>query len=183
MGMDRLPETVWKSMRLEYQSTKTTCRALAEKYGVNPMTVSNRCKVEKWRFGRHEPKKRRSRATNQLVPAPLTPQQLSERIQRESELWLDRIQEAYEKEVRYDRVEAIQKLLPQWKNTVEQIQKRSEQEPPKQSDLRVDVAFLSYGKLPPLLHPPPREDATDLEVVEVESSAPSRNEPALLEER
>ena len=151
--MTRLPETVWKSMQLEYQSSKTTCRALAEKYDVNPMTVSNRCKLEKWRVGRHEPKKRRARTTNQLGPAPLNPQKLSERILRESEVWLDRIQEAYEKEVRYDRVEAIQKLLPQWKNAVEQIQKRNEQSPQKRSNIVLDLAFLTYGKIPPRIMP------------------------------
>ena len=183
--MNRLPESTWKTIRLEYQSSKTTCRALAEKYGVNPMTVSNRCKLEKWRFGRQEPKKQRSRDIDQLVPtlAPVDPRQLSERILQESEVWLDRIQEAYEKEVRYDRVEAIQKLLPQWKNAVEQIQKRVDQTPAKNPDLRIDIGFLSYGKMPPRLYPPPEREVTDLECVEAPPQRLPKREPVLLEGR
>lgn len=183
--MNRLPESIWKTIRLEYQSTKTTCRALAEKYDLNPETVSNRCKVEKWRFGRQERKKRHSRAANQLVhaQAPIDPRQLSDRILRESEVWLDRIQEAYEKEVRYDRVEAIQKLLPQWKNAVEQIQKRVDQVPAKNPGLRIDIGILSSRKIPPRLYPPPAIEATDLECVEVQSQALPNREPAQLEGR
>jgi len=161
--MNRLPESTWKTIRLEYQSSKTTCRALAEKYGINEQTVSNRCKVEKWRLGRQEHKKTRSRSTNQLVEAsaPPDPIRIAQRVLHEADVWLDRIQEAYEKEVRYDRIEAIQKLLPQWKNAVEQIQKRVDQVPAARPDLRVNVAFLSYGKAPPLLCSP--EEALEME--------------------
>jgi hypothetical protein len=161
--MNKLPQSVWKKIRLEYQSTKTTCRALAEKYGLNSETVSNRCKVEKWRFGRQEHKKTRSRSTNQLVEvsAPPDPVRIAQRVLHEADLWLDRIQEAYEKEVRYDRIEAIQKLLPQWKNAVEQIQKRGDQLPAKQPNLQIDVAMLSFGKVPPLLVSP--EEALEME--------------------
>jgi hypothetical protein len=161
--MNRLPESTWKTIRLEYQSSKTTCRALAEKYGINEQTVSNRCKVEKWRLGREEPKNRRSRSTNQLVgaSAPLDPIRIAERVLHEADVWLDRIQEAYEKEVRYDRIEAIQKLLPQWKNAVEQIQKRVDQVPAKQPNLQIDVAMLSFRKVPPLLVSP--EEALEME--------------------
>jgi hypothetical protein len=153
--MNRLTESTWKSIRQEYQTTKTTCRVLAEKYGVNRETVSNRCKLEKWRHGRLERKKRRSRSGNQLVGSQeaVDLRAFSDRVVREAGVWLDRIQEAYAKELRYDRIEAIQKLLPQWKNAVEQIQKRVEQAPAKNPSLRLDVAFLSNRTLPPLLKP------------------------------
>jgi hypothetical protein len=71
----------------------------------------------------------------------------------EAALWLDRIQEAYETEVRYDRIEAIQKLLPQWKTVVDQARKGMEasQEPYARPSLTIDLALLSSPPaLPPL---------------------------------
>jgi hypothetical protein len=62
----------------------------------------------------------------------------------EAALWLDRIQEAYETEVRYDRIEAIQKLLPQWKTVVDQARKGMEasQEPYARPSLTIDLTLL-----------------------------------------
>ncbi|MFM8981988.1 MAG: hypothetical protein ACKOLA_03615 [Spartobacteria bacterium] len=67
--------------------------------------------------------------------------------------WLDRIDEAYQVELRYDRIEAIQKLLPQWKNTVEVVRKSLEgqAEPLKRSPLIDLTALLSDYTLPPLI--------------------------------
>ena len=74
-------------------------------------------------------------------------------------MWLDRIQEAYETEVKYDRIEAIQKLLPQWKTVVEQAKKGVEalQQPTKTKNLALDLALLcSPQALPPLVASQPQ---------------------------
>ena len=114
----KLPETIWSDIRLEYQTSKTTCRELALKYGINRETISSRCKLEKWRYGRQEQKNQRRESPSQLgcgLQVLPSPDHFNQRILGEAALWLDRIQEAYETEVKYDRIEAIQKLLPQWK--------------------------------------------------------------------
>ena len=82
------------------------------------------------------------------------PQQFTHRIMGEAALWLDRIQEAYETEVRYDRIEAIQKLLPQWKTVVDQARKGMEvsQDPYARPSLTIDLTLLSSPPaLPPLV--------------------------------
>jgi len=74
-------------------------------------------------------------------------------------VWLDRIQEAYETELKYDRIEAIQKLLPQWKTVVEQAKKGVEalQQPTKTKSLALDLALLcSPHTLPPLVASQPQ---------------------------
>ena len=149
-----LPESTWKKLRLEYQTTKTTCRDLAEKYGINRETVANRCKVEKWRHGDTAAKSRPAPAGNQLVISGdprQAQQQLFGRVFREANEWLDRIQEAYQRETRYDRVEAIQKLLPQWKTAVEQLKKLFEPELVAPKGPSISVNILSSGLMPPRL--------------------------------
>lgn len=82
-------------------------------------------------------------------------QGFNERVLREASQWLDRIDEAYEVELRYDRIEAIQKLLPQWKNAVEVVRKSLEgqAEPVKRSPLIDLTVLLSDYSLPPLIGP------------------------------
>jgi len=147
-----LPESTWRKLRLEYQSTKTTCRELAEKYDVNRETVSNRCKVEKWRHG-HQIEKRSPVPTgNQLVilsDPKNAQQQLFGRVFREANDWLERIQEAYQKEVRYDRIEAIQKLLPQWKTAVEQMRQLLQPSQSAAQKPSISLSFLSSGFIAP----------------------------------
>jgi hypothetical protein len=155
----KLPESVWREIRHEYQNSQTTCRALADKYGINPETVSSRCKLEKWRNGRQGVETRRFCGNTQLgsEPALLPSQQgFNERVLREAYQWLDRIDEAYEVELRYDRIEAIQKLLPQWKSAVEAVKKSLEgqPEPPKKPLLDLTV-LLSSTPFPPMITPRP----------------------------
>ena len=158
----KLPESLWREIRLEYQTSKTTCRALALKYGINRETVSSRCKLEKWRYGRQESKTQRRDSSSQLggeLQVLPSPDQFNQRILGEADQWLDRIQEAYETEVKYDRIEAIQKLLPQWKTVVDQAKKGLEtlQQPTKAQSLKLDVALLcSSHPLPPLITPQPQ---------------------------
>jgi hypothetical protein len=154
----KLPESVWREIRHEYQNSKTTCRALAVKFGINPETVSSRCKVEKWRNGRQGAKTRGFCGHTQLGGnTVLLPSQqgFNERVLREASQWLDRIDEAYQVELRYDRIEAIQKLLPQWKNAVEAVRKSLEgqAEPEKRSPLIDLTMLLSDYSLPPLIGP------------------------------
>jgi len=151
-------ESLWREIRHEYQTSKTTCRELALKYGINRETVSSRCKLEKWRFGRREQKTQQRESPSQLgARAVLMPSQqgFNERVLREASQWLDRIDEAYEVELRYDRIEAIQKLLPQWKNAVEVVRKSLEgqAEPVKRSPLIDLTVLLSDYPLPPLIRP------------------------------
>ena len=152
----KLPESLWREIRHEYQTSKTTCRDLALKYGINRETVASRCKLEKWRSSRMEGETQRRETFShlgcelQVVPVP---QQFTHRIMGEAALWLDRIQEAYETEVGYDRIEAIQKLLPQWKTVVDQARKGMEaaQEPYARPSLTIDLTLLSSPPaLPPL---------------------------------
>ncbi len=158
----KLPETIWREIRLEYQTSKTTCRELALKYGINRETVSSRCKLEKWRFGRQEQKTQRREGRSQLggrLHVLPSSDHFNQRILGEAAVWLDRIQEAYESEVKYDRIEAIQKLLPQWKTVVEQAKKGVEalQQPTKTKSLALDLALLcSPQALPPLIAPQPQ---------------------------
>ena len=133
-----LPESTWKKLRLEYQTTKTTCRDLAEKYGINRETVANRCKVEKWRHGDTAAKSRPAPAGNQLVISGdprQAQQQLFGRVFREANEWL----------------EAIQKLLPQWKTAVEQLKKLFEPELVAPKGPSISVNILSSGLMPPRL--------------------------------
>jgi len=152
----KLPESLWREIRNEYQTSKTTCRDLALKYGINRETVASRCKLEKWRSRRMEGETQRRETFSHLGCEPQVvpvPQQFTHRIMGEAALWLDRIQEAYETEVRYDRIEAIQKLLPQWKTVVDQARKGMEasQEPYARPSLTIDLAlFSSPPALPPL---------------------------------
>lgn len=158
----KLPESLWRDIRFEYQTSNTTCRELALKYGINRETVSSRCKLEKWRHGRQESKTQRRDSSSQLgagLQVLPSPDQFNQRILGEAEQWLDRIQEAYETEVKYDRIEAIQKLLPQWKTVVEQAKKGLEalQPPTKTQSLKLDLALLcSSNPLPPLIVPQPQ---------------------------
>jgi hypothetical protein len=78
------------------------------------------------------------------------------RVLSEAYQWLDRIDEAYEVELRYDRIEAIQKLLPQWKSAVEAVKKSLEgqPEPPKKPLLDLTV-LLRSTPLPPMVAPRP----------------------------
>jgi hypothetical protein len=156
----KLPESVWREIRHEYQNSQTTCRALADKYGINPETVSSRCKIEKWRNGRQVAETRRFCGDTQLGSnAVLVPSQqdFTERVLREANQWLDRIDEAYEVELRYDRIEAIQKLLPQWKNTVEAAKKSmdGQPEPAKKSPMLDLAVLIGNYPLPPLIEPRP----------------------------
>jgi hypothetical protein len=151
----KLPESVWRGIRQEYRTSKTTCRELALKYGINRETVSSRCKLEKWRYGRQGAETQRRESCSQLgsrQESLHTATQFNQRILTEAAQWLDRIQEAYETEVKYDRIEAIQKLLPQWKTVVEQAKKGVEtvQHPAPAPSLKLDLAVLcaSYP-LPP----------------------------------
>lgn len=151
-------ESLWREIRHEYQTSKTTCRELALKYGINRETVSSRCKLEKWRFGRREQKTQQRECLSQLGGnTVLLPSQqgFNERVLREASQWLDRIDEAYEVELRYDRIEAIQKLLPQWKNAVEVVRKSldGQAEPVKRSPLIDLTVLLSDYPLPPLIRP------------------------------
>ena len=151
-------ESLWREIRHEYQASKTTCRELALKYGINRETVSSRCKLEKWRYGRREQKTQQRESLSQLGGnTVLLPSQqgFNERVLREASQWLDRIDEAYEVELRYDRIEAIQKLLPQWKNAVEVVRKSLEgqAEPVKRSPLIDLTVLLSDYPLPPLIRP------------------------------
>ena len=152
----KLPESLWREIRHEYQTRKTTCRDLALKYGINRETVASRCKLEKWRCRRMEGETQRRETFSHLGCEPQVvpvPQQFTHRIMGEAALWLDRIQEAYETEVRYDRIEAIQKLLPQWKTVVDQARKGMEaaQEPYARPSLTIDLTLLSSPPaLPPL---------------------------------
>lgn len=151
-------ESLWREIRHEYQTSKTTCRELALKYGINRETVSSRCKLEKWRYGRREQKTQQRESLSQLGGnTVLLPSQqgFNERVLREASQWLDRIDEAYEVELRYDRIEAIQKLLPQWKNAVEVVRKSLEgqAEPVKRSPLIDLTVLLSDYPLPPLIRP------------------------------
>lgn len=158
----RLPETIWREIRLEYQTSETTCRELALKYGINRETVSSRCKLEKWRYGRQEQKTQRRESPSQLgcgLQVLPSPDHFNQRILGEAAVWLDRIQEAYETEVKYDRIEAIQKLLPQWKTVVEQAKKGVEalQQPTRTKSPALDLALLcSPQALPPLIAPQPQ---------------------------
>jgi hypothetical protein len=149
----KLPESVWKEIRSEYQSRKTTCRALALKYGINRETVSSRCKVEKWRYGRQGEQTQLSRIPSQLCwqhPASTFAGDFSHRVIVEADQWLDRIQEAYHAELRYDRIEAIQKLLPQWKTVVEQVKKTFDMtDAAGRARPLVDVAVLVSSQPPP----------------------------------
>jgi hypothetical protein len=153
----KLPETIWRDIRLEYQTSKTTCRELALKYGINRETVSSRCKLEKWSYGRQEQKTQRRGTPSQLGCGPQVLPSLehfNQRILGEAAEWIDRIQEAYETEVKYDRIEAIEKLLPQWKTVVEQAKKGVEalQQPTKTNSLTLDLTLLcSPQALPPLI--------------------------------
>ena len=155
----KLTETIWRDIRLEYQTSKTTCRELALKYGINRETVSSRCKLEKWSYGRQEQKTQRRGTPSQLGCGPQVLPSLeyfNQRILGEAAVWIDRIQEAYETEVKYDRIEAIQKLLPHWKTVVEQAKKGVEalQQPTKTKSLTLDLALLcSPHALPPLVEP------------------------------
>ena len=154
----KLLASVWREIRHEYQTSKTTCRELALKYGINRETVSSRCKLEKWRYGRREQKTQQRESLSQLGGnTVLLPSQqgFNERVLREASQWLDRIDEAYEVELRYDRIEAIQKLLPQWKNAVEVVRKSLEgqAEPVKRSPLIDLTVLLSDYPLPPLIRP------------------------------
>jgi hypothetical protein len=154
----KLLSSVWREIRHEYQTSKTTCRELALKYGINRETVSSRCKLEKWRYGRREQKTQQRESLSQLGGnTVLLPSQqgFNERVLREASQWLDRIDEAYEVELRYDRIEAIQKLLPQWKNAVEVVRKSLEgqAEPVKRSPLIDLTVLLSDYPLPPLIRP------------------------------
>ncbi len=90
-------------------------------------------------------------------PVLLPSQQgFNERVLREAYQWLDRIDEAYEVELRYDRIEAIQKLLPQWKSAVEAVKKSLEGQPePPQKPLLDLTVLLSSTPLPPLIAPRP----------------------------
>jgi hypothetical protein len=149
-------ESLWREIRHEYQTSKTTCRELALKYGINRETVSSRCKLEKWRYGRREQKTQQRESPSQLgARAVLVPSQqnFSERVLREANQWLDRIDEAYEGELRYDRIEAIQKLLPQWKNAVESVKKGLEvTAEPATKPILIDWQLLiSNAPLPPLI--------------------------------
>ncbi len=151
-------ESLWREIRHEYQTSKTTCRELALKYGINRETVSSRCKLEKWRYGRREQKTQQRESLSQLGGnTVLLPSQqgFNERVLREASQWLDRIDEAYEVELRYDRIEAIQKLLPQWKNAVEVVRKSldGQAEPVKRSPLIDLTVLLSDYPLPPLIRP------------------------------
>lgn len=112
--MRTIPNTTWLAIRHEYQTTGTTCARLGEKYGISPCTVSNRCKVEKWRHGRPRRKSKAAPGEDQLGPESFrTPAQwLAWRVRRDAAEWFDRIDEAYAEEVKYDRIEAIAKLLP-----------------------------------------------------------------------
>jgi hypothetical protein len=152
----KLLASVWREIRHEYQTSKTTCRELALKYGINRETVSSRCKLEKWRYGRREQKTQQRESPSQLgARAVLVPSQqdFSERVLREANQWLDRIDEAYEGELRYDRIEAIQKLLPQWKNAVESVKKSLEMTAePATKPILIDWQLLiSNPPLPPLI--------------------------------
>jgi hypothetical protein len=154
----KLLSSVWREIRHEYQTSKTTCRELALKYGINRETVSSRCKLEKWRYGRREQKTQQRESLTQLGGnTVLLPSQqgFNERVLREASQWLDRIDEAYEVELRYDRIEAIQKLLPQWKNAVEVVRKSldGQAEPVKRSPLIDLTVLLSDYPLPPLIRP------------------------------
>ena len=151
-------ESLWREIRHEYQTSKTTCRELALKYGINRETVSSRCKLEKWRDGRREQKTQQRESLSQLGGnTVLLPSQqgFNERVLREASQWLDRIDEAYEVELRYDRIEAIQRLLPQWKNAVEVVRKSldGQAEPVKRSPLIDLTVLLSDYPLPPLIRP------------------------------
>ena len=72
----------------------------------------------------------------------------------EAEQWLDRIEEAYKTELRYDRIEAIQKLLPQWKTTVETVRKSLDGRPDKQPSFLNISVLTSAAPLPPLIDAP-----------------------------
>lgn len=122
-----LPKALWLDIRHEYQTTNTTCRALALKYGINRETVASRCKSEKWRYRRQLGETQLHHSPSQMGSAS---QNFNERFLFEAEQWLDRIEEAYTAEVKYDRIEAIQKLLPQWRSVVDGVKKTLEKPAP-----------------------------------------------------
>lgn len=119
--------------------------------------LRRRLALEKWRYGRQEERTQRRESRSQLgsgLQVLPSPDHFNQRILGEAAVWLDRIQEAYETEVKYDRIEAIQKLLPQWKTVVEQARKSVEalQQPTKTKSLALDLALLcSPQALPPLV--------------------------------
>lgn len=124
MKRQTIPRALWQLIRQEYQEADLSCRELAEKHGLNPETVSTRCKREGWR---------RQEAENARLLAAKTEQAIDQkaediadrtvafqnRVRDEAELWLDRIQAAFKNETAYDAIEALQRLLPQWKVAVE----------------------------------------------------------------
>jgi hypothetical protein len=83
----KLPESLWREIRHEYQTSKTTCRDLALKYGINRETVASRCKLEKWRCRRMEGETQRRETFSHLGCEPQVvpvPQQFTHRIMGEA---------------------------------------------------------------------------------------------------
>jgi hypothetical protein len=124
-GKSAVSATVWRKIRHEYQTTKTSCKALALKYGIVPGTVSNRCKLEKWRSS-HPRAETKPSATKPPFPSSddaQAPQGARARVLRDALTWLDRLEDAYQNDRQYDRVEAAQKLIPLWNKVAETVSK------------------------------------------------------------
>lgn len=120
--MSKIPTATWLKVKECYQSGEGSCAELATRFGLNPNSVSTRCRREQWRLKGKQLQRTLEKRLNERVERSLneTAQSLVQRAERfvrrsvdEAEDWLDQIVQAKAKLAEGD-VEALCKLVNSW---------------------------------------------------------------------
>lgn len=127
MSTPAASEQIWQKIRDEYESTKTSCRRLAERFGLKPNTVSTRCRREKWRKSGKFLDQRMSAKIEEKLEARAESlakhaENFVTRTIREGEKWLDKI-EAAEALRQAGDTERLKELLNCWTLAIQSTRK------------------------------------------------------------
>jgi hypothetical protein len=126
--------------------TQCSCATLARKYGLQANTVSQRAKKEKWSQGRIL-RKVEDRLPKIQVQVPQDAAETRAMIRRraveEGFVLLDELRRAYTESVQFDRLQALQKVVPLWNTVVGAITKASGEKGIGERAPALRIEFLS----------------------------------------
>jgi transposase len=146
---------VWANVKAAYLLNQGSCRQLAERYGLTPTAVQNRCKREGWRkealaaeanLARHVDQKLAEKAETIAERAG----RFVERCAQETDDWLDTVQRA-KKLLDAGDLEGLKTLVNAWRVPVEVGRKTyrlDEEAPPTQVQIAV-YNKTGYTKVQP----------------------------------
>lgn len=143
----RIPKSIWMQIREAYERGEGSCRQLAEKYGLNPWAVSNRCKRERWRDSQAKLEQKLAKRLDQSLDkqAQSMAEQAAALVQRsvtEGFAWLDQVEKARQLLDAGD-IPALRDLVGCWKSLIEVSRKTFRLDDTPGRAAGIDVELLS----------------------------------------